>query len=265
MVISMWGIFLESVVIFKNYVGYHQNKFLFGLFLFFLLYLWLKEDDKRLRAIFVYAPTLILIAFFCPLFRKVFVRIFDDSETYYRLLWLIPMSMVSAYGALKLCAKRRKLMLVLMSIAIIACGSFVYSSEHITKAENMYHLPQEAIEVAELIDPEEGRVMALVPADLIYYIRQYSSNISMPYGREMLIARWDYYNAMYEAMEGVEVIETSSFVELTRDYACNYVVLKKDRKIQEPLTDYGFILYAQTDNYVIYQDTEMELGSKYAV
>ncbi len=32
----MWGIFLESVVIFKNYVGYHQNKFLFGLFLFFL-------------------------------------------------------------------------------------------------------------------------------------------------------------------------------------------------------------------------------------
>lgn len=253
----MWGIFLESVVIFQNYVGYHQNKFLFGIFLFFLLYLWLTEKDKRLRAILVYVPTLILIAFFCPLFRKVFVRLFEDAETYYRLLWLVQMSMVSAYGALKLCGRHRKLMLAAMCIAIALCGSFVYNSEHITKAENMYHLPQEAVEVAQLIEPGEGRVMALVPADLIYYIRQYSSRINMPYGREMLIARWDYYNDMYAAMEETEVIQTPSFIELTRNYGCNYVVLKKDRKVQEPLTDYGFILYEQTDNYMIYQDTEI--------
>ena len=39
----MWGIFLESVVIFQNYVGFHQNKYLFGIYLFFLLYLLLTE------------------------------------------------------------------------------------------------------------------------------------------------------------------------------------------------------------------------------
>lgn len=255
MVIDMWGIFLESVVIFQNYVGYHQNKFLFGIYIFFLLYLWLTEKDKEKRAILVYAPTLIIIAFFCPLFRKVFVRLFEDAETYYRLLWLLQMSIVSTYGALKLCGRHRRIMLVVMSVAIAACGSFVYRSQYITKAENIYHLPQEAVEVAELIDPEKGRVMALVPADLIYYVRQYSSRINMPYGREMLIARWDYYHDMYEAMELSEVIETPSFVELTRNYGCNYVVLKKDRKVQEPLTDYGFVLYAQTDKYLIYQDT----------
>lgn len=253
----MWGIFLESVVIFQNYVGYHQNKFLFGIFIFFLLYLWLTEKDKKLRAVLVYVPTLLIIAFFCPLFRKVFVRLFEDSETYYRLLWLLQMSLVSAYGALKLCGRHRKLMLAVMCIAIAACGSFVYRSEHITKAENVYHLPQEAVEVAKLIEPEDGRVMALVPSDLVYYVRQYSSRINMPYGREMLIARWDYYNDMYEAMEEAESIETSSFVGLTREYGCNYVVLKKDRKVQEPLTDYGFVLYAQTDKYMIYQDTEI--------
>ena len=79
----------------------------------------------------------------------------------------------------------------------------------------------------------------------------------MPYGREMLIARWDYYNDMYEAMERTEVIETPSFVELARSYGCNYVVLTKDRKVQEPLTDYGFELYARTDKYLIYRDTEI--------
>ena len=86
----------------------------------------------------------------------------------------------------------------------------MYRSEYITKAQNWYHLPEEAVEVAKLLEPEEGRVMALVPADLIYYIRQYSTNINMPYGREMLIARWDYYNDMYEAMEEAEIIDSAT-------------------------------------------------------
>lgn len=254
----MWGIFLESVVIFQNYVGFHQNKYLFGIYFFFLLYLLLTEKNKRVRAIFIYAPVILLVCFFCPLFRKVFVRLLNDAETYYRLLWLLQMSLVSAYGALRLCGKYRKTGLVVMCAAIVACGSLVYRSEHISKAQNWYHLPEEAVEVAELIEPEEGRVMALVPADLIYYIRQYSTQINMPYGREMLIARWDYYNDMYEAMEEAEIIQTDSFVELTREYGCNYVVLKKDRELQAPLTDYGFELYAQTDTYLIYIDRNMK-------
>ncbi len=255
----MWGIFMESVVIFQNYVGYHQNKFLFGIYLFFLLYLLKTEKDKKIRAILIYTPLLILIAFFCPLFRKVFVRLFEDADTYYRLLWLVQMSTVSAYGAVKMCGKHRKLMLIVMSIAVVACGKYVYSSEYITKAENMYHLPQEAIEVAKIIEPEKGRAVALVPADLIYYVRQYSSNINMPYGREMLIANWDYYNEMYEAMEGTEVIDTPVFAELVRNYGCNYVVLNKTRKTSQSLEDYGFELYDSTENYLIYQ-TDQSAG-----
>ena len=77
---------------------------------------------------------------------------------------------------------------------------------------------------------------------------------SLPYGREMLIARWDYYNAMYEAMEEAEVIDTPVFVELTREYPCAYVVLKKDREIREPLTDYGFSVYGQVGEFVVYKD-----------
>lgn len=41
----MWGIFLESVVIFKNYMGYHENHFLAGIYLMVLLYLWLTETE----------------------------------------------------------------------------------------------------------------------------------------------------------------------------------------------------------------------------
>lgn len=251
----MWDAFLESVTIFQNYVGYHQNKFLFGIYLFFLLYLWMKETDKRFRALFVYVPTILLICFFCPLFRIVFEILLNEEETYYRLLWLLQMSMVSAYGALKLCGKYRKLMLAVMCIAIVSCGSFVYRSVNITKAQNLYHIPNEVVEAASFMEPEEGRIRALVPAEMIHFIRQYTDKITLPYGREMLIARWNFQSDLYEAMELTEVIETPSFVELTRSNYCMYVVLRKDRQVSEPLTDYGFELFAQTDNYLIYLDT----------
>ena len=254
----MWSAFLESVTVFQNYVGYHQNKFLFGIYLFFLLYLWKAEKDKRFRMLFVYVPTILLVCFFCPLFHYIFKILLNEEETYYRLLWLLQMSMVSAYGALKLCGKYRKLMLAVMCIAIISCGSFVYHSVNIFKAENLYHIPNEVIEAASLMESEEGRIRALVPAEMIHFIRQYTDRITLPYGREILIDRWNFQYDLYDAMELSEVIETPSFVELTRDNYCMYVVLRKDRLISEPLTDYGFELFAQTDNYLIYLDTIWE-------
>lgn len=255
----MWGIFLESVVIFKNYMGFHENHFLAAIYLFALLYLWLTEKDKCRRAVFVYAPTLLLLLFFCPLFRKVFVRVLEDSETYYRLLWLLQMSLVSAYGLLRLMGRHRRIGLAAVCLMIVACGDYVYDSEHISRAENVYHLPQEAIDIVDLIEPETGRVTALVPTDLIYYVRQYSTDIELPYGREMLISRWDYYNAMYEAMEEAEVIDTPSFVELTRNgnFPCTYVVLKEDRETSEPLTDYGFSVCGRVGEFVVYRDTTL--------
>lgn len=252
----MWGIFLESVVIFKNYMGYHENGYLAGIYLIMLLYLWLTEKDRHKRALFVYAPTLILAMFFCPLFRKIFVRLLEDGETYYRLLWLLQMSVVSAYGMVRLCGRHRRIGLIVICLAVAACGNYVYDSEYITKAQNAYHLPQEAVDIVELVEPKEGRITVLVPADLIYYVRQYSTNIELPYGREMLINRWGYYHAMYEAMEEAEVIETETFTELARKYPCAYVVLKEDRQTDEPLTDYGYSLYGRVGEYLVYQDLE---------
>jgi len=235
-------------------MGYHQNHFLAGIYLFALLYLWLAEKDKRRRAVFVYAPTLLLLLFFCPLFRKVFVRLMEDSETYYRLLWLLQMSIVSAYGLIRLMGKHRRTGLLVVCLAIAACGDYVYDSGNISRAENAYHLPQETIAIVDMIEPEEGRITVLVPADLIYYVRQYSTDIELPYGREMLIERWDYYDAMYEAMEKAEVIDTPVFVELARTYPCAYVILKEDREVKEPLTDYGYSVYGQVGEFVIYKD-----------
>lgn len=250
------GHFFRECCDFKNYMGFHQHRYLAFLYLGILLYLWFAEKDRHRRAVFVYAPTLLLVMFFCPLFRKLFVRLLDDSETYYRLLWLLQMSLVSAYGVIRLCAVHRRIGTALACLLILFGGDYVYDSEHISKAENAYHLPQETVDIAGMIEPQEGRITVLVPADLIYYIRQYSSNIELPYGREMLISRWAYHHPMYEAMEEAEVIETETFVELAREYPCAYIILKEDRETTEPLTAYGYEVYGQVDEFVIYRDLE---------
>ncbi len=66
----MFGIFMESLVIFKLYTGL---KFLVLLFAVSWAYLLLTEKDKRIRLMFVYAPLLILLLFLFPVSRKAFV------------------------------------------------------------------------------------------------------------------------------------------------------------------------------------------------
>ena len=88
-ILLMYGIFMESVVIFKNYAG---GRYTVVLFLLALIYLLLMERNKRRRALFVYMPLTLLFLFFFPIFRKIFVRLMGgEGDTYYRVLWLVPM------------------------------------------------------------------------------------------------------------------------------------------------------------------------------
>ena len=54
------------------------------------------------------------------------------------------------------------------------------------------------------------------------------------------------------------MIDTPVFAELARAYPCAYVVLKEDREIREPLTDYGYSVYGQVGEFVIYKDMTLQ-------
>ena len=88
----MFGIFMESLVILKLYTGL---KLLLFLTLLMWVYLLVREKERRNRVMFVYAPLIILVLFLFPLSRKVFVAAGLDPETYYRILWTIPMGMIT--------------------------------------------------------------------------------------------------------------------------------------------------------------------------
>lgn len=251
----MYGIFRENLVTFKLYGG---NGYLLFLFVAALIYLLFTEKDMRKKLVIAIAPFIVLVLFFLPVTKIAFVAILDDgADTYYRILWLLPMGVCIAYAGCKLFESHKRIGLVVVSAAIILCGSIVYKNEYMKKAENLYHIPQVAVDICDVISPEEGepRVRALFPEELVHFVRQYDTNIMMPYGRDIIA--WKYYNAVHEAFENVETINASELLKTTRETKCRYIVMYKDRSIDYSLEAMGLTLIDTIDGYNIYEDPEM--------
>lgn len=252
----MYGIFMESLVIFKLYTGL---KPLFALSLLMWLFLLVTEKNKRVRIILVYAPVLTLALFLFPVSRKAFVAAGLDGETYYRVLWAIPMGVIFCYGACRLFAEHRGIGLLAAGALVVVCGSCVYQSPYITRAENLYHIPDTVVKICDRIGSGDSdiRVSAVMPTELIHFVRQYDASINMPYGREMLVERWEYYNAVYEAMEGAEVVNMEKLLEVTRQEGCQYLVMGQGKETDVDPAESGLVLIDEIDGYRIYQDPEV--------
>lgn len=248
----MYGIFMECVVIFKEYTGL---RFMMVLYLVSLIYLMIREENKTIKTIFGYMPIAVLILFFIPLFRKGFVGIGLDRETYYRVLWLMPMGITTAYALCHLFSKHKRIGLAVSTVLVILCGTLVYRSQYISKAENLYHIPDTVIKICDFImEGEEDQVMGAFPSELVHFIRQYNADIRMPYGRESLVPTWDYYNAVYEAMEKPEVIDMTELVKATREEYCHFIILHISRAVSHSPEEEGMILLGMIDEYLIYKD-----------
>ena len=249
----MFGIFMESLVIFKLYTGL---KFLLVLTALAWIYLLITEKDKKIRILLVYAPIITILLFLFPLSRKVFVAAGLDGETYYRILWTVPMGVIFVYGACRFFASHRRIGLALSAILIVLCGSYVYKSPYISRAENLYHIPDTVVRICDLIRPERSgeRVSAVMPADLIHFVRQYDASINMPYGREMLVNQWDYYNAVYEAMEKPDVVNMEELLKAARTEKCRYIVMAEHKRTDEDPKDCGLLLLDVIDGYRVYED-----------
>ncbi|MCR5342215.1 MAG: hypothetical protein K6E70_02475 [Butyrivibrio sp.] len=250
----MYGIFMECWDIFKQYGG---NGYLLALFVASLIYLLITEKDNRKRLVIAVAPLMVLVGFFIPLTRKVYVRVLSDGgDTYYRLMWLIPIGACIAYAGCKLFMNHKRIGLVAVSAAIILCGSIVYKNENMFKAENAYHIPQLVVKICDVIRPEETepRVRAVFPSELLQYVRQYDTNILMPYGRDII--HWNYYNAVHEAFENTEVINAEELLEATRQAQCRYIVMHESKKIDVSLEEMGLTLVDNVEGYNIYEDAE---------
>ena len=92
---------MDALKLFQEYMG---TGLIVLWFLVSLLYLWLTEKRKYIRVMFLYVPLVLLLVFFNPLVAKI-VSQMADGEIYYRILWLLPVTPVIAFGTVQLCGK----------------------------------------------------------------------------------------------------------------------------------------------------------------
>ena len=257
----MYGIFMECWVALKLYFG---NPLLAILLVASAIYIIVTEKDWKKKILLGILPIVILAGFLFPVTKIVYVAAFDESDTYYRVLWLVPMYMVIGYAVCKLVFSfgskmKQRIALVVALVVVVLSGHLVYLNQYMSVAQNLYHIPQHVIDICDVIAPADGedRVRAAFPSELVHFVRQYDTDILMPYGREMVVTQWDYYNPVYEVMEKPEVIDAEELLDATRQTSCRYIVLAKDRKINKNLTTLGLKLIETIDNYYIYEDPEV--------
>lgn len=242
--------------IFKSYNG---TGYYCILFIISLIYLWFTEEDKRIKALLVYTPTVIQVLFFIPFFYFIYEKL--DSGTYYRILWLLPMTVVIAYAGCKLIGVNTKIGLAILSVILVLSGTYVYGSVYMTKATNEYHLPQEVVDVCDMIKPEEGRerVWAVVPLDMIHTVRQYTTDIQLAYGRDSIVYQWLINENQLYRLYMEPTMDLQKLSDLSTEYYCNYVVLDKGRILTGgEIEDFELNLIGETEHYNVYRNTRVD-------
>ena len=241
----------EIVKIFAQYEG---SGYFMVLYTAAFLYLFITERDRLLRAVFLYMPFILWILFFLPPFHTLYTKV-EGSETYYRMLWMIPVTFTILYAGVHLFRRKILAGTAIMILMLILCGNYVYNNDNILKAENRLHLPQLVLDICDCITRDSGgeKVMVAMPANVVQFVRQYDSRIMMPYGREMLMPQWsNVTNDVYEQIEA-DVISAEGMAAAADQYSCGYIVLEGKKKVDGDLADYGYEKLQTVDGYDVYR------------
>lgn len=249
---------MEALKLFQEYMG---TGLIMIWFLISLLYLWLTEKRKHIRVMFLYVPLVLLLVFFNPLVAKVVSRM-ADGEIYYRILWLLPVTPVVAFGTVSFCGKlsgRKKYVgITAAAVVFMMSGSLIYRNPFFQRAENAYHVPQSVVDICDAIEVPGREVMAAFPSELLQYVRQYSNVVCMPYGRDIVVSKWTVQNDLHDVMEQ-EVISAEELGNRARGEGCVYVILAEDKELVGKMEDQRFEEFARMDGYVIYKDSTVDL------
>ena len=247
------------LLIYRDYIG---TGMMAALFILSVVYLFFEEKEISRKLILVVLSLTIVALFACPLFAWIVYQYLDE-EVYYRILWLLPVSTVIAYTGVKVLLRvsgvKRIVVLLGLSGMIMVCGDYTYDSQYFTVAENPYHVPDAVVKICDEIRVEGQTVCAVFPLEMIQYVWQYAYDVYMPYGREMIVGRWNFHHELYDVYEeGAPdgVVQAEILADKVRENSVQYIIWNDERHMDGNLADWGFVLENQIDGYSIYKDEE---------
>jgi len=249
---------------------------------FFLLYLlalaWiLIKGSRREKQIFIPSAILLIFTVYNPLFPIFLDKIFDVNSEYYRFFWIAPVIILVPYISVKLIMSMDTLYSkIILAIAVIVIyvlsGNFLYKNGY-SRAENIYKMPNELIEISQIIHEDSEQVYPKVFLEYEYnmQMRQYDPKmrltidredylyaVSTPYTEDMLNdSEFPQYKLLAFLIRDQKVSE-EDFLNAVEETKTGYIVLDSRNPKIDFLKEAGYSLVKDTGLHSIYKTNVYE-------
>lgn len=235
------------------------------LFFLGLIYIGYASKNKYIKDILVKYPVYVLIVFFCPVWY-LYVYLFDDYEILYRILWLLPLGVVICYSMVEVISKAsdkyKPAFFTVAVLILVVSGEYTYANRYFTLAENIYHIPDAVVDICDEISVEGREIRAAFPDELVSYVRQYTPNICLPYGRETFMGLSGWHNSLQLVLNQDE-IDAERCAELLRETQTAFLVVSSEKRFTESISNYDFVYVTSIDGYDIYLDNNAYIGTDF--
>ena len=250
---------------------YSENCAFLMLYFVALIFVCVKGSDTEKR-IFVPQGLVLLLTVYNPVCPVILMRFFDVNGEYYRFFWIAPVIILVPYAAVKLImmldtrSARIALSAVIAAVMVIS-GNFLYGSGYV-KAENIYKMPEELIEVSEIIhsDSKVEYPKAFLEYEYNMQMRQYDPKIlltvdredylyatSMDYTEEMLADETHPQYKLLAALIKYQDVGIEDIVSALEATHTEYIVLSKANPTTKLLESAGLNVIGETGNRVVYK------------
>lgn len=177
---------------YEAYNGSGQHLLLFWLCVL-ILAIWNSKKKHVMNSFLIVLVVVLLCVFVCPITAKIIMAYCIGYNTYWRMVWLFPVTLVIGCVltefVYKVKEKKYKLVVLFGMFFLINCtGKSVYQDMSIVENSSLSKLPLSVEAVCEEIkefsvENNVEEIITVMPNEFLPYVRQYDATIKMPYGR----------------------------------------------------------------------------------
>ncbi len=237
---------LEIDSILKTVQWYFGGNVLLVIAMIALLY-WGNKTKKRKQYIIC---AVLCFALLCNDLVFLLVKKAEETQTFYRVLWILPITILAAYLMIELANQLegiRKGVLIILIIGFVWVNINSDWSKWTTLPENVYQINNEWIELIDIIDEHSGgeRVNVVDDYSVLWYGREYNDNLcTLGIGDYNLRTILEHTNVSYNPEDVRSAV---------CEAAADYIIIKKAKKFgNESLANADFELVGSSENYNIY-------------
>ncbi len=225
---------------------YWQKSYFSVIFIVSLLYFIIKIRNNKIIKDLGYYTVIMFISIYNPISVYVVTKFLFTSALFVRLYTIIPIAVIISIVMEDIiyCCNSKKLKfvvgIILTSLIIVFGKSYYVDKDNFAKATNIYKLPDEIIEIGNLIDNGEDTIYISIPESIGKKLRQYNANI-------VIVGRIPASSKDKDKETVIEDIQTSS------KRGCRYIITNYDEILHLWILESGYYDIARTESYIVYE------------